>query len=75
VGWVDAVNTWERDLIRQEAANLVDHAWANGCPALQRGYWPYIEGELMRLDQRVPGVMAEAVAKLKERRARIADKD
>lgn len=45
-------------------------AWQNGDKALQRGWWPYVEAELDKLEPKHPGIKAAVIAACAERRAR-----
>jgi hypothetical protein len=55
-------------MLKAEAANLVELAWALGNDKLQKGWWPYCRAELERIDKELPGTMAGALAALKAKR-------
>ena len=55
--------------IEKRAKWLVTLAWSGGDAGLQAGWWPYVSGELDRLDAEEPGTKDRALAALKARRA------
>ncbi len=62
------MNSWEAELAEDYAKHLVKLAWAFGNPVLQRGWWPYVDGELRELERKHAGIRNNALAELKKLR-------
>ena len=59
-------------LVERRLKWLVSLAWSGGDKGLQSGWWPYVSGELDRLEAEEPGTKDRALAELKKLRESVA---